>query len=193
VLSATVAVIIAGAQLLVFAQLFVVPQAHDVHSPNAIPIRVQTALSQTDAYITTASESLADIRCQIWHAGRFTGQQVTPNTGPCPDDATLALAYWPQFAQSPKTLYMAWRRCWVFNVEYIDVNRTLIIHCYTAGTVIPPRAMLPGVVAMSFLDLLVVPTDAISPGSLGIIEDDRVEHFIGDYSNEFLLATATIS
>jgi hypothetical protein len=192
VLSAAIAVIIAVAQLLVLAQLFVSPQPHEVHTPNAIPIRVQTATSQTDAYITTASESLADVRCQIWHAGRFTGQQVTPNTGPCPDDATLALAYWPQFSQSPKTLYLAWSRCWVFNVEYIALNRTLVIHCFTAGTLIP-TVRLPGVVALSFLSLLLVPTDAMSPGSVSIIEDDRVEHFIGDYSSEVSLATATIS
>jgi hypothetical protein len=38
-----------------------------------------------------------------------------------------------------------------------------------------------------------VPTDAMSPGSLGIIEDDRVERFISDYSSEVLLATGTIS
>jgi hypothetical protein len=33
----------------------------------------------------------------------------------------------------------------------------------------------------------------VSPWSLTIIEDDRVEHFIGDYSTEVQLATATIS
>ena len=192
VLSAIIALIIAVAQLLVLAQLFVSPQPHEVHSPNAIPISVQTASSQTQAFTTTASESLADLRCQIWHAGRFTGQQVTPHTGPCPDDAALALAYWPQFSQSPKTLYLAWSRCWVFNVEYIASNRTLVIHCFTAGTLIPP-VTLPGVVAQRFLDLLLVPTEAMSPGSLNIIEDDRVEHFIGDYSNEVVLATAVIS
>ncbi len=192
VLSAAVAVIIELAQLLVLAELWVVPQAHDVYSPNAIPIKVRTAASQTPALTTTASESLAEVRCEVWHAGDWTGQQFAPKTGPCPDDATLELAYWPQFSQSPKTLYLAWRRCSVFNVEYIDVNRTLIIHCYSAGTLIPPLR-LPGVVAQSFLDLMVVPTDALSPGSLGIIEDDRVEHFIGDYSSEVLLATATIS
>jgi hypothetical protein len=192
VLSAGIAVIIAAAQLLVLAELFVSPQAHDVHSPNAIPIRVQTAASRTDALITTASESIADLRCQIWHAGGNNGQGYRPNAGPCPDDATLALAYWPQFSQSPKTLYLAWTRCFVFNVEYIAFNRTLIIHCYTAGTLIPD-IRLPGLGPPAFLDLLLVPTDAMSPGSLSIIEDDRVEHFIGDYSSEVLLATATIS
>jgi hypothetical protein len=183
-------VIIAIAQLLVFAQLFVSPQPHEIHTPNAIPITVRTAPSQTQASITTASESLANLRCQIWHTGRFTGQP--PNTGPCPDDATLALAYWPQFSQSPQTLYLAWTRCFVFNVEYIASNRTVVIHCFTAGTLIPTLT-LPGVVAQRFLDLLLVPTEAMSPGSLSIIEDDRVEHFIGDFSSEVVLATATIS
>jgi hypothetical protein len=39
----------------------------------------------------------------------------------------------------------------------------------------------------------VAPTDAMSPGSLNIVEDDRVERFIGDYTTERQLATATIS
>jgi hypothetical protein len=193
VVSAGIAVIIELAQLLVLAELFVSPQAHDIHSPNGIPIRVRTAASNGPVLVITASESVADLRCQVWHAGEVTGQGFTPHAGPCPDDATLAAAYWPQFSQSPKTLYLAWKRCFVFNVEYIASNRTLIIHCYTAGTFIPPAPQLPGVVAESTRDLLVAPTGAMSPGSLSIIEDDRVERFIGDYSTEVQLATATIS
>jgi hypothetical protein len=193
VVSAGIAVIIELAQLLVLAELFVSPQAHDIHSPNGIPIRVRTAASNGPVLVITASESVADLRCQVWHAGEVTGQGFRPHAGPCPDDATLAAAYWPQFSQSPKTLYLAWKRCFVFNVEYIASNRTLIIHCYTAGTFIPPAPQLPGVVAESTRDLLVAPTGAMSPGSLSIIEDDRVERFIGDYSTEVQLATATIS
>jgi len=193
VLSAGIAVIIALAQLVVFAELFVSPQAHDIHSPNGIPIRVQTAASRGPVLIITASESIVDLRCQVWLAGGLTDQGFRPHTGPCPDDTTLAAALWPQFSQSPKTLYLAWKRCFVFNVEYIAFKRTLIIHCYTAGTFIPPAPRLPGVTAESTRDVLVVPTDAMSPGSLAIIEDDRVERFIGDYSTEVLLATATIS
>ena len=191
-LSSGFAVIIAVAQLLVLAQLFVSPQPHEVRTPNAIPISVQTATSRIDAFITTASESIADLRCEVWHSGSWTNSGYRPNTGPCPDDATLALTYWPQLSQSSKTLYLAWTRCSVFNVEYIASNRTLVIHCFSAGTLIPPVS-LPGVVAQRFLDLLLVPTEAMSPGSLSIIEDDRVEHFIGDYTNEVVLATATIS
>lgn len=192
VLSAGFAVVIAVAQVLVLAQLFVSPQPHEVHTPNAIPIRVRTATSQIDAFITSASESIADLRCEVWHSGAWTNAGYRPNTGPCPDDATLALTYWPQLSQSPKTLYLAWTRCSVFNVEYFAFNRTLVIHCFTAGTLIP-TVTLPGVVAQRFLDLVLVPTEAMSPGSLSVIEDDRVEHFIGDYSNEVVLATATIS
>jgi hypothetical protein len=33
----------------------------------------------------------------------------------------------------------------------------------------------------------------MSSGRVSIVEDDRVEHFIGDYSTEVLLATTTIS
>jgi hypothetical protein len=193
VTSAGIAVIIELAQLLVLAELFVSPQAHEIHSPSGIPIRVRTAASLGLVLIITASESIADLRCQLWHAGEVTDQGFRPHAGPCPDDATLAAAYWPQFSQSPKTLYLAWRRCFVFNVEYIAFMRTLNIHCYTAGTFIPISPQHPGAAAAATRDLLVVPTDAMSPGSLSIIEDDRVERFIGDYSNEVQLATATIS
>jgi hypothetical protein len=186
-------VVIELAQLLVVVVLFVSPMPHEVHTPNAIPIRVQTSTTRTDALITTASESIADLRCQVWHAGGWTLSGYRPNTGPCPDDATLASTYWPQFSQSPKTLYLAWTRCSVFNVEYIAFNRTLVIHCFTAGDSVPPFFSPGGVVALRFLDLLLVPTDAMSPGSLSIIEDDRVEHFLGDSSTEVQLATATIS
>jgi hypothetical protein len=193
VVSAAIAVIIAVAQLLALAQLFVSPQPHEVHTPNAIPIRVQTATSRIDAFITFASESIADLRCEVWHSGGWTNSGYRPNTGPCPDEATLALTYWPQLSQSPKTLYLAWTRCSVFNVEYIAFNRTLVIHCFTAGDSVPTFFSPGGVVAQRFLDLLLVPTDAMSPGSLSIIEDDRVEHFLGDSSTEVQLATATIS
>jgi hypothetical protein len=191
--SAGIAVIIELAQLLVLAELFVSPEAHEIHSPNAIPIRVRTAESIGPVLIITASESIADLRCQVWHAGEVTDQGFRPHAGPCPDDATLAASYWPQFSQSPKTLYLTWMRCFIFNVEYIASNRTLIIHCYTAGTVIPTSLQHPGAAALATRDLLVVPTDAISRGSLSIIEDDRVERFIGDYSTAVPLATATIS
>ena len=193
VVSVGIALIIELAELLVVAELLVPPQAHDIHSPNGIPIRVRTAASRGPVLIITASESIADLRCQVWHAGEVTDQGFRPHAGPCPDDATLAAAYWPQFSQSPKTLYLTWKRCFVFNVEYIASNRTLNIHCYAAGTFIPPAPQHPGTAALSSRDLLLVPTDAMSPGSLSIIEDDRVERFIGDYSTEVQLATATIS
>jgi hypothetical protein len=193
VVSAGIAVIIELAQLLVLAELFVAPRAHDVHSPGGIPIRVQTAASRGPVLVIAASESIADLRCQVWLAGEVTDQGFRPHAGPCPDAATLAAAYWPQFSQSPKTLYLTWRRCFVFNVEYITSRRALIIHCYTAGTFIPSTSQHPGTAAESTRDILVAPTDVMSPGSLNIVEDDRVERFIGDYTTERQLATATIS
>jgi len=193
VLSAAIAVIIELAQLLVLAELFVSPQAHEIHSPDGIPIKVRTAASIGPVLVIAASESIADVRCQVWLAGEVTDQGFRPHAGPCPDAATLAAAYWPQFSQSPMTLYLTWRRCFVFNVEYITSRRALIIHCYTAGTFIPSAPQHPGTAAESTRDILVAPTDAMSPGSLNIVEDDRVERFIGDYTTERQLATATIS
>jgi hypothetical protein len=106
VLSAVIAVIVELAQLLVLAELFVSPQAHEIHSPDGIPIKVRTAASIGPVLVIAASESIADVRCQVWLAGEVTDQGFRPHAGPCPDAATLAAAYWPQFSQSPMTLYL---------------------------------------------------------------------------------------
>jgi hypothetical protein len=41
--------------------------------------------------------------------------------------------------------------------------------------------------------LILVPTDAISPGMLTVIRDDRIEHLVGDQSTEVRLGTLTVS
>jgi hypothetical protein len=38
-----------------------------------------------------------------------------------------------------------------------------------------------------------VPANAIPPGTLSIVQDDRLEHLVGDQSAEATIATATIS
>lgn len=50
-----------------------------------------------------------------------------------------------------------------------------------------------GVEAAPPAALLVVPTSGIPAGNLNVIEDDRVEHLLGDDSTESELGTATIS
>jgi hypothetical protein len=41
--------------------------------------------------------------------------------------------------------------------------------------------------------LLVVPTKALRSGNLTVVQDDRLEHLMGDQSTESPVATATIS
>jgi hypothetical protein len=146
------------------------------------------------------SLSLADIRCQEWHLA-FTNPH---RADPCPDATTLALSYWPQLTPSSKTLYVGWLPCGSyskvggqgiangFNVEYLSSNRTMIIHCYFARPWIWQPGP-PGTYAIAPLVLLLVPTNAIPTGTLSIVQDDRLEHLIGDQSAESTLATATIS
>ena len=50
-----------------------------------------------------------------------------------------------------------------------------------------------GVVAVPPLGLLLIPTQSIPAGKLDIVEDLRLEHVLGDDSNEFQLGAVTIS
>jgi hypothetical protein len=79
-----------------------------------------------------------------------------------------------------------------FNAEYFGADRTLILHCYFARPWLwqhPPS----GVYALEPMLLLLVPTNGIPPGNLSIVQDDRVEHLIGDETYESPLGSATIS
>ncbi len=42
-------------------------------------------------------------------------------------------------------------------------------------------------------DLVLVSTDAIPGGRLTVVQDDRIEHLIGDQTTETALGTVTIS
>jgi len=120
-------------------------------------------------------------------------------------NASTVTQYFPNLKQSPQTLYMVWAGCidwsgagviipWQgYNVEYFPSNRQLVFHCYTAKpwVYLPDRLM--GVAAFPTLALYAVPTAAMGAGSLSIVEDDRLEHLMGDQSTEFQLATATLS
>jgi len=181
------------------------PVSHDIHTPGATPLTIQ--LADTDPLHAlrfepvTPSESLDTIRCEIWH-------ELNPPTSACPDSASLANAYFPRLTQSPETLYFSWQRCGRtqavygtysfatgFNAEYRLSDRTLVLHCNSTGPWVywfgmgihgigplPPPPSLVTVAATSF-----------GPGTMRIVEDDRLEHFVGDQSTEFQVATATIS
>ena len=68
-----------------------------------------------------------------------------------------------------------------------------MIHCYVAEPWITHHETLFGVAALARVSLLVVPTVAMGPGAIQVVEDDRIEHLVGDQSTEFQVATATIS
>jgi hypothetical protein len=192
-LSVTVIVALILATLLAVA--FLPPPAHDVHTPGAIAIEVHIAAIPPTVTIWRhigPSQSLAEIRCQAWHEDVGNSQAGDQ----CPDGASLALRYWPKLKQSSKALYIG--SCDQsldvgVNVEYLVVNRTLTIHCYSTAPWIAGIGHSGAAALCCFPELLVISTNAIRSGSLSIIQDDRIERLFSDQSREFQLATATIS
>jgi hypothetical protein len=69
----------------------------------------------------------------------------------------------------------------------------LTIHCHVAWPWIAIPAGARGVVAIRETSLIEVPTDAITPGTLRVVQDDRIEHLIGDQTTETELGTVTIA
>ena len=47
--------------------------------------------------------------------------------------------------------------------------------------------------AQAVVSLLLVPTASLPAGPVSVIEDDRIEHWVGDQSTEHQIGTATIS
>lgn len=191
----------AVALLLVIA--FVAPPAHDVHTSDGLAIKAHVAYPNPSLpiFAMKPSESLGDIRCQQWRADFRNPQRADP----CPDDATLAKRYWSQLVQTPNTLYLAFPpSCaqdvggqsvdYGFNAEYLGSSRTVILHCYYAKPWFIWHTSSPmGTAAIPPIVLLLVPTNGISSGPLSILEDYRIEHLVGDWSNESTIGTATIS
>ena len=173
---------------LVLADACSAPADHDVHSPNGIEIKGERANSLDSlpfAGRLRPSESLADIRCQV--ASHYSSV-------PCPPDS-MPPGIWPFVKQRPNTLYVGLLPVCpgYFNIEFFALNRRLIIHCHAAYPYISIPAGASGVVAYRVTELVEVPTDLIGPGSLQVVEDDRIEHLIGDQTTETVLGTTTIS
>jgi hypothetical protein len=157
---------------------------------------VSVVESDIRAYpLVQASQAISDVRCRLWAKNRTAIS--------CPDD--IAPIYFPSVTQAPNTLYIVWTGCiswhgagaiinWQgYNLEYFSTNRTLVIHCYVAEPWITRHETMWGVAAAPSAHLLVVPTGSISPGMVQIVEDDRLEHLLGEHSTVFPLTTATIS
>jgi hypothetical protein len=195
VLSTTAGVLVAiGVVGLLFAALYT-PPPHDVHTPGAIAI-TNIHIERGDPRTTDAvlglspSLSLADIRCQAWYD--------IHRQGSCPDAAQLEQDLWPGITQTPNTLYVWLPNSCIgyyarFNLEYFQSNRRLVFHCYSAQSwIYSPPLQLPGVRALTSADLVLVPTNGIGQGDLAVIEDDRIEHPLGDDSTESPLGTVPI-
>jgi hypothetical protein len=111
----------------------------------------------------------------------------------------VAGRYFPALTEIPNTLYLPWRGCTAssdsqgYNVEYLPTARELLIHCYAAEPWITISHPVNGVFALPTVNLLVVPSGAMGPGVVQILEDDRIERLAGDLSDEFRVATATIA
>jgi|GEM_PF-1535539 len=202
------ALVVAAATIALVVGAFTTPTSHEVHTPGATALKVGIAGPITPRgpegglVSLTPTQSLADVRCQMWHGDPRNQHRSEP----CPIDSTLAQDYWPQLVQTAQTLYVGWRICgnfWYaasgvqteyssFNVEYMGSSRTLGIHCYSA------KAWLQGpggphyAAAVPTTALLLVPTDGISPGHVRVVADDRIEHLIGDEITATLTGVATI-
>src|SRR6266851_21127 len=192
--------IAAAATVLVLFAAVVTPPAHEVHTVGGTA--VMTHFVSNTEYVAfrgesiPPSQSLDTIRCAYWRLGQ------RQSTSTCPDNNVLASLYFPNLAQSSKTLYVPWLGCSSWsdssgsNVEYLPGSRTLLIHCYTAQPFVYLRRQ-PVMVAQAKPrpSLLIVPTDSLAVGPISIVQDYRVEHLLGDQSTEYqmAIATATIS
>jgi hypothetical protein len=185
-----------GAAVLIFllADAFIAPPAHDVHSPGGIPAKVMFFESDQNVWWdpTPPSQSLADMKC---------GAPSRATT--C--DASVVATDFPNLTQTPQTLYLVWAHCsdWSghgeitpwdgSNIEYVPSSRQLVIHCYRAKPWLYAHQYLYGVAGTGRWALLSVSTAGIGTGTITILEDDHLEHLVGDQSDEYQLATATIS
>lgn len=190
--------------LLVWA--FATIPAHDVHSPGATALTVKVYLSDQDLMMSdtppaVASESLDEIRCSV-----FAHTRVGPasNSGrPC-DPAAVRSTIFASAVQAANTLYLAWTGCvewhgagayirWQgFNFEYMPSSRTVIVHCYISKPHFWIPEQLFGLAAFRPPSLIAIPTSSIASGSLTIDEDDRIEHLLGDQSDEYRLTSAVV-
>jgi hypothetical protein len=176
---------------LVGTALFWPPSLHEVYTPGAIPIS-QVYIESTPALGFSPriqpSTSLTDVRCELWQL----------RNGPCPDPATLARNLWPDLTQSPYTLYLGLpgscsrQNGYGFNVEYVEFSRTMIVHCYYAA----PWVTLPNLRGSTQSEpitvLMTMQIEAVSPGILSVVRDDRIERLFEDQSDHLQLGTVTI-
>jgi len=184
--------------ILLLADAFAAPIAHDVHSPGATPVsitRFDDIPGKLDWVYGPPTQDLAAIRCVAFAAG-----SSQPKCDP------TQVPEYPKLGQEPHTLYMVWGcASWFvngngilldgYNVEWFASSRTLVLHCYTGKPWLyfPQRVYGIAPMPLRAFTLLAVPTSEMASGAIHIDEDDRLEHLIGDQSTEYQLATGTVS
>src|SRR5438477_199799 len=122
---------IAGGAAFVLAALQVAcgaPPEHDIHLPGGAPVAaVSLPVGGGFNGALTPTVSVADVRCQIYR------RTVSPT---CPDDASLARAYWPELQRTRDVVFVGLRTrpsCFHMNVEYLAEEHKVLFHCHHAG------------------------------------------------------------
>ncbi len=167
------------------ADAFVAPPLHDVRTPDAIPVTTSwiEPTEQVEWVASQPTQSFAELRCRLPGSGAAI---------PCPhpiEGAAPTLYLVQALCVGPSSGSFTYQG---HNLEYFPSSRTLVIHCYIARGWLDIGGPM-GVAAVPRAALLVVSTSAMGPGTIKIVEDNRVEHLFGDQSDEFQVATATIS
>ena len=167
------------------ADALVAPAPHEVQTPGAIPVATSwiEATDQVEWVAGQPAQSFAELRCRTARSGAtIPCPTVTAGAGP-------ALYFVQALCVGPSSGSFSYQG---HNLEYFPSRRTLVIHCYIARAWLDIGGPM-GVAAVPRAALVVVSTSAMGPGQIKIVEDNRVEHLFGDQSDEFQVASATIS
>ncbi len=167
------------------ADAFLAPPLHDVGTPDAIPVSAAwiEATEQVEWVAGQPTQSFDEVSCRLPRSGAaIPCPHVTEGAGP-------ALHFVQTLCVGPSSGSFSYQG---HNLEYFPSRRTLVIHCYIARAWLDIGGPM-GVAAVPRAAVLIVSTSAIEPGTIKIVEDNRVEHLFGDQSDEFQIATATIS
>jgi hypothetical protein len=168
------------------ADAFVAPQLHEVQTPDAVEVKALwiDSAEQVVWMPSPPTQSFTELSCRLPRSSAAI---------PCPpliEGAAPALYFVQALCVGPSSGRFSYEG---HNLEYFPSSRTLVIHCYIARGWLEFIGGPMGVAAVPRATLLVVPTAAMGPGSIKIVEDNRIEHLFGDQSDEFQVATATIS
>ncbi len=175
----------AGAALVIFllADAFVEPPAHDVHSPGGTPAKVTFFESNsTVAWVPSQpSQSLADMQCRLI-------------TGAAKCDASTLTCYLLDLAALRRRVGR-WRGHYVAGLQHRlrSLDQEARNPRYRAKPWLYTPEYVYGLVALPRYLLAAVSTSEMTAGAITIIEDDHLEHLVGDQTDEYQLATATIS